>query len=121
MTSILGTLKIYVFFALMKKLSEEEKKCFQEDCFKQPSLSERELAKKYNISKGSVSRLKKALKNLDECSDTGDDIEKIQFFNEFSNIDNQCFEVFLRLRKSGVPIGGTALKSIAIKQLKKWV
>jgi hypothetical protein len=105
----------------MKKLSDEEKKSFHVDCYKKAPLSERNLAKKYKISKGTVSRLKRSLieensrslaENVDEIAETHN---KTYHKNKLSCIDDQCFEVFLRLRDIGVPLNGTVIKAIALK------
>ncbi|KAG0425014.1 Tigger transposable element-derived protein 6, partial [Dictyocoela muelleri] len=103
----------------MKKLTEEEKKLFENDCNHEAGLSERELARKYNITKGTVSRLRKSMSNLRKGLLSKHESEEKDFCEEFLKLDSQCFEVFLRLRENCIPLNGTVIKSIALKLSKK--
>ncbi|KAG0442120.1 Tigger transposable element-derived protein 6 [Dictyocoela muelleri] len=97
----------------MKKLSEKEISDFEKD-FRINGISERNLAQKYKISKGSVFRLKKHL----EGSRSGTLNLQAKTPN-FQSLDDQVFEVFVRLRADNVPLNGTTIKMIARKISKK--
>ncbi|KAG0439345.1 Tigger transposable element-derived protein 6 [Dictyocoela muelleri] len=95
----------------MKKLSKQEMAEFENDVYN-GKISERKLAKKYKISKGSVFRIKKELKNSLEKPKINNFIPKEEK-QLFKTLDDQMFEVFLRLRADHVPVNGKIIKMIA--------
>ncbi|KAG0434549.1 Tigger transposable element-derived protein 6, partial [Dictyocoela muelleri] len=104
----------------MKKFCKKERDEFIEDC-KRGTIKERDLAKKYGISKGSVFRMRKTIKNISDKSNSDENLKIVnkQRSIQYYDLDAQIFEVFSYLRQKNIPINGTILKTIGLKMALK--
>ncbi|KAG0440755.1 Tigger transposable element-derived protein 6 [Dictyocoela muelleri] len=102
----------------MNKLSEEEWKKFKEDVTGIVKYTKRELSEKYNLSKGSVFRLKKIIQSnagKEHNTKIPFNKNKIQPKLSLAEMDNQILKVFSYLRNRSIPINGPCLKDISTK------
>lgn len=95
----------------MSKLSNNDKKEIIH-ALETGKASQRELAKRYKIGKGSIQRIL-AMKN-EILQQSTDKILKSRR-PKFEEVDRSTFEVFLRLREENIAVSGPMIQNIALK------